>query len=152
MSRKPGCIEPVIYFRFPNGHLLLAPYSSFPTPEFAIREYADTLAQVDRLEEALQRQELDRGEREMERDHTLIEAKSQEIRDRIYSRMTSGSTTEFEREFLRLYLQLRDERKREKYRQRYLEYSMYLSARHNDIGKGRHADSEEFNVEKHTVK
>jgi hypothetical protein len=150
--RKPGCIEPVIYFRYPNGHLVLAPYSDFPTPSGAIKEAADTLAQVDRLEAALQRQELDRGEQELQHDVERIQAKSQEVRDRIYARMVSGSTTPYEREFLRLYLQLRDERKREKYRQRFLEYSMYLSARHNDIGKGRRADSEEFNVNKHTVK
>jgi len=149
--RKPGCIEPVIYFRYPDGHLTLAPYSDFPTPPNAIREGAETLAQVDRLERVLQQQELDRGEREMQHDSEMIESASARIRDSLYARMTSGSTTEWEKEFLRLYLQLRDERKREKYRQRYLEYSMYLSARHNDIGK-RSADKEEFHPDRITVK
>jgi crotonobetainyl-CoA:carnitine CoA-transferase CaiB-like acyl-CoA transferase len=149
--RKPGCIEPVVYFRRPDGHLTLAPYSNFPTPDDAIREYADTLDAVDRLEAILQRQEREVWEREAERDELLLDARRKELRDRIYQRIASSETDEWNKEFYRLYLQLTDDKKA-RYRQRFLEREMYLHARHNDIGKGRRADEEVFNCERHTVK
>ena len=148
--RKPGTIEPVIYFRFPDGHLTLAPYSDFPTPEGAIREGAETLAQVDRLQERLVAQERLEWEREVETDSARFQSRMDEVRDRLYARMTSSSTSEYEKEFIKLYLQLRNE-KRAKYQQRWLERTAYLHAREFDIGN-RRADVEEFNPERHTVK
>ena len=148
--RKPGTIEPVIYFRFPDGHLTLAPYSDFPTPEGAIREGAETLSQVDRLQERLVAQERVEWEREVETDSARFQTRMDEVRDRLYARMTSSSTSEYEKEFIKLYLQLRNE-KRAKYQQRWLERTAYLHARQFDIGN-RRADVEEFNPERHTVK
>ena len=148
--RKPGTIEPVIYFRFPDGHLTLAPYSDFPTPEGAIREGAETLSQVDRLQERLVAQERVEWEREVETDAARFQTRMDEVRDRLYARMTSSSTSEYEKEFIKLYLQLRNE-KRAKYQQRWLERTAYLHAREFDIGN-RRADVEEFNPERHTVK
>jgi len=148
--RKPGCIEPVIYFRFPDGHLTLAPYSDFPTPAGAIREGADTLAQVDRLQAILVEQERREWEREVEGDVARFQARMDQVRDRLYARMTSSSTSEYEKEFIRLYLQLRND-KRAKHRQRWLERTAYLYAREYDLGN-RRADTEEFNVERHEVK
>jgi len=148
--RKPGTIEPVIYFRFPDGHLMLAPYSDFPTPENAIREGAETLAQVDRLQERLVAQERVEWAREVETDAARFQSRMDEVRDRLYARMTSSSTSEYEKEFIKLYLQLRNE-KRAKYQQRWLERTAYLHAREFDIGN-RRADVEEFNPERHTVK
>lgn len=148
--RKPGCIEPVIYFRYPNGHLTLAPYSDFPTPEGAIREGADTLADVDRLEAILQRQERDTWEKEAERDEALLAERRRALRDRFSQRLASSATDEWEKEFLRLYMKL-DDSKKANFRQRFLERSMYLHARHNDVGKGRRADEEVFNSDRHTV-
>ena len=149
--RKPGCIEPVVYFRYPDGHVNLAPYTSFPTPDNAIREEADTLNKVDELLVILQRQELERGEREMEAEEDRFAPGRQSVRDRIYARITSGQTTEYEKEFLKLYLQLRDDRKRQRYQQRLLEYHMYLYARENDLGS-RRADTEEFHPDRIQVK
>jgi hypothetical protein len=141
MPRKPGCIEPVVYFingadpAHPPGFLMLAPYSDFPTPEGYAREYADTLAAVDKLEATLQSQELAAMEHEAEMDATRFAARRQAVRDNLYARMTSGECSEYEKEFIRGYLQLRDERTRQKYRDLYLQRSMYLWARHHDIGK-----------------
>jgi hypothetical protein len=148
--RKPGCIEPVIYFRHPDDHLTLAPYSDFPTPEGAIREYADTLAAVDRLQATLVAQEKREWEREVQRDAATFGARMDEVRDRLYARMTSSATSEFEREFIRLYLQLRND-KRAVYQQRWLERTAYLWARENDSGS-RPVDSEEFHPDRINVK
>jgi hypothetical protein len=148
--RKPGCIEPVIYFRYSDGRVVLAPYSDFPTPEGAIREGADTLSAVDRLQERLVAQERREWEQEAEQDADRFKTRIDEVRDRLYSRMTSSSTSEYEKEFIRLYLQLRNE-KRAKYQQRWLERTAYLYAREFNLGN-RRADSEEFNVERHEVK
>lgn len=149
--RKPGCIEPVIFFRYPSGHLTLAPYSDFPTPDGAIREYADTLAAVDALEARLQQQERAEWEREAQRDEELLFARRKALRDRIYQHMASSETDPWNKEFLRLYIQLDDDKK-DRFRQRFLEREMYLHARHNDIGKGRRADEETFKSDRIEVK
>lgn len=149
---KPGCIEPVIYFRYPNGRVVLAPYSDMPTPQGCIREGADTLAQVDRLQERLLAQEREQWEREAERDAEKFGKLEEAVRDRIYARICSKETGEYEKEFLKLYLQLRDEKKREKYKKLYLQRTAYLWARENDTPKGRRVDEEVFNPERHEVK
>jgi hypothetical protein len=149
--RKPGCIEPVVYFRFPNGHITLAPYSDMPTPNGAIREGADTLAQVDRLQERLLSQEKQQWEREAQRDAATFGKLEEAVRDRLYARMTSAATDDYEKEFIRLYLQLRDEKKRKRYRDLYLQRTAYLWAREND-SPGRRVDQERFDVERHEVK
>ena len=147
MTRKPGCVAPVIFFRYPNGHLTLAPFSDCPTPDGAIKEEADTLPAIDKLVDILRKQEYESSEREMCNDMNLAATKDKEIRDRIYQRMTSGSTSEYEKEFLRLYLSLRDERKRVTYRQRFMEQQWYLAAREQDLGD-RPADREIVNLDK----
>jgi hypothetical protein len=162
--RKPGQIEPVFYFlngADPNhrpGYVMLAPYTGggdrclCPTPEGYRLEYADTLSAVDKLERTLQLQERESAELEGQREVELLEARRKEIRDRIYQRISSSETDEWNKEFYRLYLQLSDERKKKMYRQRFLERESYLYARHNDTPKGRRADEEIFNAERHTVK
>jgi hypothetical protein len=136
---KPGTIEAVIYFvngadpAHPPGFLMLAPYSDFPTPEGYSREYADTLAAVDKLEATLQSQELAAMEHEAEMDATRFAARRQAVRDNLYARMTSGECSEYEREFIRGYLQLRNDRK-PKYQELLRQWQMHMWARHNDIG------------------
>jgi hypothetical protein len=147
MTRKPGCVAPVIYFRYPNGHLTLAPFSDCPTPEGSIKEEADTLPAIDKLVDTLRKQEYENSQREMHYDMNLMAARDKEIRDKIYARISSNATTEYEKEFLRLYMQLRDERKREGYRQRFLEAQWFLHARENDLGD-RAADKETVNLDK----
>jgi hypothetical protein len=145
--RKPGTVAPLVYFRYPNGHLTLAPFTDCPTPDGAIREEVDTLISIDKVVDILRRQEADAAQREMRYDMALTKQREQEIRDRIYQRISSSATTEYEREFLRLYVQLRDERKRELYRQRFMEAQWYLHARENDLGD-READKEMVNLDK----
>lgn len=145
--RKPGTVAPLVYFRYPNGHLTLAPFSDCPTPDGAIREERDTLHEIDKVVDILRRQEYESAQREMHNDMNLVAARDKEIRDRIYQRMTSGSTSAYEKEFLRYYLQLRDERKREIYRQRFLEAQWYLYSRENDLGD-RAADKECVNLDR----
>ena len=145
--RKPGCVAPVIYFRYPNGHLTLAPFSDCPTPDGAIKEEADTLPAIDKLVDQLRKQEYENSQREMQHDSNQFAAKEKEIRDRIYQRISSSATTEYEKEFLRYYLQLRDERKREKHRELYMQAQWFLHARENDLGD-READKEVVNLDK----
>jgi hypothetical protein len=145
--RKPGCVAAVIYFRYPNGHLVLAPFTDCPTPDGAIKEEADTLTQIDKLVDQLRKQEYETSQREMHYDQSLMASKDKEIRDRIYQRISSSATTEYEKEFLRLYMQLRDERKRETYRQRFMEAQWYLHARENNLGD-RDAAAETVNLDK----
>jgi hypothetical protein len=140
-------VAPVIYFRYPNGHLTLAPFSDCPTPDGAIKEEVDTLPAIDRLVDTLRKQEYESSQREMRNDMNQFAAKDRDIRDRIYQRMTSGATSEYEKEFLRLYLSLRDERKREIYQQRYLEQQWFLRAREFDLGN-RDASTECVNLDK----
>src|SRR6266849_4265458 len=102
--RKPGCIEPVVYWKHRDGHLTLAPFSSAPTPDYCIKYEADTLKDVDILYTRLCKQEHEAAEREMRQDMAFREPREKAIRDRLYARMTSGATTEYEREFLRLYI------------------------------------------------
>jgi hypothetical protein len=147
--RKAGYIEPVVFFARRDGYVMLAPYTSAPIPPGYIRLEADTLHAVDLLERKLQQQEAYAAEQELILDLSRTERASQEIRDRLYSRMTSGSTPQWEKDFLREYLKLRDERKRQKYAERHKQL-WFLWARHNDSGN-RRVDVEEFNVEKHTV-
>jgi hypothetical protein len=145
--RKPGTVAPLVYFRYPNGHLTLAPFSSCPTPEGSIREEVDTLAGIDKVVDVLRRQEYEQAEREMIRDMNVFKEREMAILDRIYARIASSATSEYEKEFLRYYLPLRDERKRQTYRQRFLEAQWVLYARENDLGK-READKEEVNLDK----
>ena len=150
--RAPGKIEPVIYFTCgsqelsnpsrPIGYVLIAPYTDCPTPEGYRREFADTLAEVDRLEATLVRQEYEGQQQEMEIEEVKFSAARDQIRDNLYRRMISSETDEWEREFIRLYLQLRDERKKAMYRQRFLERKSYLWARHYDTPRGRGVDEE----------
>jgi hypothetical protein len=148
VTRTAGNIEPVIYFvnhrdpAHPPGYLMLAPYSDFPTPEGYERCGADTLREVDRLQARLIEQERRQWESELERDEAQFQAKSDEVRDRLYARMTSISTPEFEKEFIRLYLSLRID-KRERHRQRWMERTAYLHAREMDL-HGRDPASEEY--------
>lgn len=151
--RTLGTLEPVIYFvnhtdpRRPEGYVVLAPFSSFQTPEGHSREEAHTLAEVDVLQKRLIEQEQRTIESEYFYNEALVATQRQEIRDRLYARMVSSSTSEYEKEFIQLYLQLREDR-RAKYRQTFLERTMYLRAREMDTPKDRRADEERVNTDR----
>lgn len=144
MYRTSSVLSPL---RWPSNP---RPYSSAITPDNCVREEADTLAAVDRLERALQAQEAREAERELIVDMSSMDRRSQSIRDRLYARMTSGQCPPWERDFLREYLKLRDDRTRQKYAERHTKL-WYLWSRHNDSGS-RRVDEESFNAEKHDVK
>lgn len=150
MGRKPGCIEPVVFWRKPDGYLILAPYSSAPCPSDCIREEADTLHAVDLLEKVLQAQEARAAESELILDLGRVERRSEIIRDHLYARMTSGDCPQWERDFIREYLKLRNERKRQQYAERHRKL-WYLYSNHYDSGN-RRVDEEVFKVEKHEVR
>ena len=154
MTRKLGTLEPVVYFvnhkdpAHPDGFIMLAPYTSYPTPEGYSRHEADTLAEVDKLQKQLMYQEATANERDYLYDQWLTGGKYQEVGDRLYARMTSSATSEYEKDFIKAYLQVIRPEKREIARQRWLERQCYLSARENDIPKGRRADEEAFKVDR----
>src|SRR5208337_2423675 len=110
VSRTLGTLSPIVYFvnssggdrdpAHPAGHIMLAPYSDFPTPHGYLREYAGTLRDARRLQDQLIAQSREESERAAETNHALIDARHAERGDRSYARMTSGSTPEYEQEFL----------------------------------------------------
>lgn len=157
MNGKLGSLDAPIYFinyrdpAHPPGYLMLAPYSDFPTPAGYSREVADDLPAVDRLQKRLQQQEYREWEQETERDLNGLRTRFEASRDRLYARMTSSSCPPYERDFIENYLRLQDE-KREKHRRNFECRNAYLWARENDIPKGRRANEESFNVERHEVK
>lgn len=149
--RAPGQIEPIIYFKNVSGKLMLAAYSSQPTPDGWMREEADTLPLARDLERRLQSQDHDEAEREGIRDQMATMARRQAVRDALMARIHSSAATEYEKEFLRYYIQLSNE-KCALYEQRWLERTTYLHALHYDTPKGREVDSEEVNVERLEIK
>ena len=153
---KLGTLEPVIYFvnhrdpAHPPGYILIAPMTDCPTPEGYSREGADTLADVDRLQTTLQRQEVAAAEREMAYDDTLVAAKFAEVRDRLTARMVSSATHPYEREFIAAYLRLRDDRRSE-FQRRFLcdvAARACLWARENDIPRNRGAGEERVSLDR----
>ena len=141
---KPGCVPATVYWRYPNGHLTLAPFSECPTPEGAIREEADTLPAVRALERKLVQQEIEELEKEQKADYErCLEAKTR-IRDRLVARSMSSATTEIQKEYIKGILALQDERKVQYYNQRFLEYqTFHLHSLHFDHGN-RDASKEIF--------
>lgn len=140
-------MEAVIYFRRQDGHLFLAPYSSFPTPPGCDREGADTLYKVHELEHRLVAQEREGWEKEALQEE-LIGARVTDIRDRLYQRMCSGSTDQYEKDFIREWLKLRDEKKRKKYADILTQRTAYLTALHYDTPKDRRVDEESVNLDR----
>jgi hypothetical protein len=133
---KPGCVPPTIYWRYPNGHLVVAPFSECPTPEGAIREEADTLPEVRALEKKLVQQEIEELEKEQKADYERCMEAKRRIRDRLVARCTSSATSEIEKEYIRGILALQDERKVKYYNQRFLEHqTFHFHALHFDLGK-----------------
>jgi hypothetical protein len=141
-----GTLDAPIYFRnhrdpnHPEGYLMLAPYSDFPTPYGYSREVARTLPDIDRLQKILCEQERQAFERDHIYDQVLVGQKQREITDRLRQRMVSSSTSPYDRDIIAAYLELKEE-KREKHAQRFRERNMYLYAREHD-SHGRSPDAE----------
>lgn len=146
-------MEAVIYFVHgpnstkPRGWITLAPYSECPTPRGCDREYADTLPKVDTLEKRLQEQEAGERSADLIHDEKVFGPKRDEIRQRLYARMTSGECSQYERDFLGAYLSHRIDR-RAKWHAKFAEYQCYLTARHNMTPKGRRVDEEKVNLDR----
>lgn len=141
-----GSLSAVVYFRnhrdpnHPEGYLMLAPYSEFPTPRGYSRELARTLSDIDKLQRVLCEQERRDFERDRLYDEVLVGAKQRGITDKLRQRMVSSSTTPYDRDVIEAYLQLKEE-KRAKHAQRFMERNMYLYAREMD-SHSRPPDSE----------
>lgn len=155
VRRAFGTLSPVIYTRCSEGHYVLLPYSDCPTPsgcEFqrpltaercskpVIREGADSLSAIDRLQAELTRQENSKLALERHFDVMQTQAGRDRVRDNLYARLISSDTPEAEKDFIRAYLQLRPEL-RGKHHAKFAEYSVYIHAREYDL-HGRHADDE----------
>lgn len=155
IRRAFGTLSPVIFFRCADEHVVLAPYSDFPTPlgcEYQIpivarrcgkpceRDGADSLAAIDRLQAKLTKQENDKLALERHFDVMQTQAGRDRVQDNLYARMISSETPELEKEFIREYLKLRPEL-RGKHHAKFAEYSVYIRAREFDLGK-RGADEE----------
>jgi hypothetical protein len=153
MNGYLGSLEAVIYFRnhrdphHPPGHLMLSPYSDFPTPSGYTREAARTLGEIDKLQFTLIEQERRECEEEILHDEAILGRKQREVTDRLRQRMVSGATTPYERDFIEAYLQLQ-EQKRDKHRQRFMERTMYLHARENDTPKNRRTNDERVSLDR----
>jgi hypothetical protein len=152
--RKRGSIEAVIYFRnyadpaHPPGYVMLAPYSDFPTPRGYSREGAETLADARKLQAALIAQESAQSQDEYFRDEAAFGRRQQEIRDRLYAKMTSSATSPYERDFIREFLRLRDDKKADKYSAIFEQRAMYLHALENDAPRGRRDGEETFSPDR----
>lgn len=121
-----GQLNPVVYFINSRGEVSLP-----PTTEDALRikdqmrkrgyefREAGTLAEIDRLQQHLQDQELRNKERALESNERIYAHARATVRARLLARMVSSETTPYERDFIKAYLMLRDE-KREEYRKRFL--------------------------------
>jgi len=153
MNGYLGTLEAVVYFKnyrdsaHPEGYLMLAPYSDFPTPRGYSREVARTLSEIDRLQFILIEQERRECEAEMLHDEAILGRKQREITDRLRQRMVSSSTSPYDRDLIAAYLQLREE-KREKHRQRFMERNMYLHARENDTPRNRSTHDEKVSLDR----
>lgn len=156
VRRAFGTLSPVIYTRCRDGHHVLLPYSDMPTPpgcEFqrpithercgkpVEREGADSLPAIDKLQAVLTKQENEKLALERHFDMMQTMAGRERVRQSLYDRMISANTSEAEKEFIRIYLDVREE-KRAKYHSKFAEYSVYIHARENDLGK-RRADEEQ---------
>jgi hypothetical protein len=146
-GHKFGTLSPVIYFERADGHIFLAPYSSFPTPPGCIKHGADTLPDIDRLQKRLNAQERFQWEREAHHEYETFDARQEEIADRLRTKMVSGSTTPFERDFIEGWLKLKDEKKRKKYKDILEQRNMYLWAREHDT-PGRREDEERVDLDR----
>jgi len=150
---KLGSLSPCVYFlnhRDPahrEGYIILAPYSSMPTPDGYSREEATTLRECYRLQQRLQEQEAEDWKRESGHDIELLRERFRQTRDRMVQRMASSATTPFDRDFMAAYLQLQ-EAKLEKHERNFECRVAYLRSLEYDTPRGRRDDEESFNVDR----
>lgn len=122
----------IIYFENASGVISLPPTSDTPTPPGYVRKEANTIYEVLALEKRMQREALDRAEREVERDSLAFEEARRDVRRRILSRIESVETDEMTKEFLRGWCKLRDETRRQKYTDFIHQRLSYFEALHFD--------------------
>jgi hypothetical protein len=135
-----GSLTPVVWFRDSTGHVIVAPYSTFPTPNGYIREEADTLPKIDRLTSMLMAQERIKLQAEHLHEDEITARARQQVKERLEARLISSETSEYERDFIRHYLLLREER-RAKFHPKWDEFVIYNHAREHSLGN-RRADEE----------
>ena len=143
-GRALGTLDPVIYFVNQSGHILLPPVEIGQGTGTARRLYeerfkhqgyewkeADTLADVDRLQQRLIDQESKILQSRGERMDAAREAVRRETASNLRQRMQSSDCDPWERDFIALWLETR-ESKRKEFMQRFAERNQYLWAREMD--------------------
>jgi hypothetical protein len=133
IRRALGTLEPVIYFRNARGHVMLAPYSSMPTPAGYEREEAGSLPEIDKLIALLSAQETRQLRAEHEREEAIGELVRNKVRDNLMQRLCSSETSAMERDFIHGYLALQEDKRIARHA-KYSEYVFYLHARDFDLG------------------
>lgn len=118
----------LVYFESQRGEILLPPTSDTPRPRGHILREANSINEVHDLERRLQRQEADKHEQQLERDHDVTESSRREIRRRLIARIDSCATDEYTKDFLRNWMMLRDEKRREYYKNQFRCREVYLEA------------------------
>lgn len=146
MSRSTtGHVTPIIYFRYPNGHIVLAPYSAMPTPHAAIREEADNLPLIQKLEDRLVQQEKDNAEIEVEAQYNREEMIRARIKSGLYHLATRGDVPEHVKEILKLHMMARDEEQRKQCQEALnIWQTTRLEGLHYDTPKGRGVADETY--------
>jgi hypothetical protein len=138
--RTLGTLQPITYFEnYTTGEIALPPTDETAyhiKPEMARRgfEYkeATTLREIDKLQHKIQDWEYKVGQQAQEHDEQLAIKVRSSVRQRLMSRMVSGSTHPWERDFIKNYLMLREE-KRDKWQKEFnLHRDCYFSLREND--------------------
>ena len=119
------------YFRNASGVINLPPTDDTPCPPTYERCEANSLAEVDALQRALQSQTYARTSLEQAHDDATFADARERVRSDLTARISSNTTSQYEKDFIRAYLQLRDE-KREKYRSRFVCDTAFLEMREND--------------------
>lgn len=144
-GRALGTLDPVIFFKRADGHILLPPveigqglattrrlfHERFERQGYMWCEAA-TLADVDRLQTQLRDQETRIRSAQGEKMDAIRERVWGEIASSLRTRMASSACSPYEREFISLWLQLRDNEKRKQFMQRWTERNDYLWAREMD--------------------
>lgn len=157
MNGKLSSLSSPVYFvnakdpNYPVGYHVLAPYSEMPAPYGWERRVADTLGDVDKLQDVLLQQEKRRWSRELLHDEVAFGTLRDKVRDTLYARMTSSDCPEYEKEFIRNYLKLRID-KRTRHRNNFEHRTLFLHAREFDTAKGRKDNEESVNLDRLEVK
>lgn len=119
-----GQIEGIVYFEcykdfwsgtklVKRGHLLIAPDTRHPTPEFYERKECKYLHEVDALTRKMNRQDRDEFGAMMEKDRQIMQMRREKTRSTLRQRMLAADCTPYERRFIQGALQYLENKEKE---------------------------------------